>query len=64
MWAVDVNARALDLLRRSARDLGLANVSTVTPDEVPRDVRFAAVWSNPTPTATTMVAMRRRRRVG
>lgn len=47
VWAVDVNARALDLLRRSARDLGLANVSAVTPDEVPQDVRFAAVWSNP-----------------
>lgn len=47
VWAVDVNARALDLVRRTAADLGLANVVAATPDEVPADVRFAALWSNP-----------------
>lgn len=47
VWAVDVNRRALDLVRRTAADLGLTNVTAVEPDEVPADVRFAAVWSNP-----------------
>ncbi|GAB3157663.1 methyltransferase [Myceligenerans halotolerans] len=47
VWAVDVNERALDLVRRNAGRLGLDNVRAVTPDEVPDDVRFSAVWSNP-----------------
>jgi 16S rRNA G1207 methylase RsmC len=47
VWAVDVNRRALDLTRRTADDLGLANIRAVEPDEVPADVRFAAIWSNP-----------------
>ncbi|MCV2393454.1 class I SAM-dependent methyltransferase [Actinotalea sp. M2MS4P-6] len=47
VWAVDVNRRALDLVRRTATDLALDNVRVAEPDEVPEDVRFAAIWSNP-----------------
>lgn len=47
VWAVDVNRRALDLVRRTAADLGLDNVRAAEPDEVPAGVRFAAIWSNP-----------------
>lgn len=47
VWAVDVNERALDLVRRNAERLGLGNVRAVLPDEVPDDVAFAAIWSNP-----------------
>ena len=47
VWAVDVNERALALVRRNAASLGLSNVTAATPDEVPQDLRFAAVWSNP-----------------
>jgi len=47
IWAVDVNERALELTRRNAATLGLENVRTATPDEVPRDVRFMTIWSNP-----------------
>ncbi|QTE30622.1 class I SAM-dependent methyltransferase [Pengzhenrongella sicca] len=47
VWAVDVNERALDLVRRNADVLGLANVRAVTPDDVPADVALAALWSNP-----------------
>ena len=47
VWAVDVNERALDLVRRNARTLGLDNVNACTPDDVPTDVRFLAIWSNP-----------------
>lgn len=47
VWAVDVNSRALDLVRRNAASLGLGGVRAVTPDEVPDDVALAALWSNP-----------------
>jgi 16S rRNA (guanine1207-N2)-methyltransferase len=47
VWAVDVNERALDLVRRNAGSLGLVNVNACTPDDVPTDVRFLAIWSNP-----------------
>lgn len=46
--AVDVNARALRLTDRNAEDLGLAGrVRAGTPEEVPADVRFQQIWSNP-----------------
>ena len=38
VWAVDVNERALDLIRRNAERLGATNVRAVTPDDVPDDV--------------------------
>jgi 16S rRNA G1207 methylase RsmC len=47
VWAVDVNERALDLVRRNARSLGLENVNACTPDNVPTDISFMTIWSNP-----------------
>jgi 16S rRNA (guanine1207-N2)-methyltransferase len=47
IWAVDVNERALDLVRRNAADLGLTNINACTPDDVPDDLRFMTIWSNP-----------------
>ncbi|HEU4466704.1 MAG TPA: methyltransferase [Agromyces sp.] len=47
VWAVDVNERALDLVRRNAARVGLSNVNAALPDDVPDEVRFAAIWSNP-----------------
>lgn len=47
VWAVDVTERALDLTRRNAAALGLENVRAVRPEEVPADLPFAAIWSNP-----------------
>ncbi|WP_377643363.1 class I SAM-dependent methyltransferase [Oryzobacter terrae] len=47
VWAVDVNERALDLARRNALALDLPGVRPVTAQEVPQDVRFDLVWSNP-----------------
>ncbi|NQX15773.1 class I SAM-dependent methyltransferase [Rathayibacter sp. VKM Ac-2857] len=47
VWAVDVNQRALELVRRNCAELGVSNVNAVLPEDVPDDVRFAAVWSNP-----------------
>ena len=45
VWAVDVNERALELVRENARDL--PNVVAVAPEEVPATVHFAAIYSNP-----------------
>ncbi|MCC2033854.1 class I SAM-dependent methyltransferase [Microbacterium allomyrinae] len=47
VWAVDVNERALDLVRRNARTLGLDNVNAVLPDDVPDDIVFRTIRSNP-----------------
>ncbi|MEU1973591.1 methyltransferase [Microbacterium sp. NPDC019599] len=47
VWAVDVNERALDLVRRNARSLGLENINAVLPDDVPDDVSFRTIRSNP-----------------
>ncbi|PPF28880.1 hypothetical protein C5C18_09135 [Rathayibacter tritici] len=47
VWAVDVNPRALELVRRNCEELGVHNVNAVLPEDVPVDVRFRTVWSNP-----------------
>lgn len=47
VWAVDVNERALELTRRNAARLGLTNVKVCTPDQVPTNIEFAGIWSNP-----------------
>ena len=47
IWAVDVNERALDLTRRNAQALGLTNVNAVRPEDVPAEVVFRTIRSNP-----------------
>jgi 16S rRNA (guanine1207-N2)-methyltransferase len=47
IWAIDVNQRALALARDNAKTLGIQDFYAVTPDEVPADVRFSTIWSNP-----------------
>lgn len=47
VWAVDVNERALDLVRRNADVMGLTNINAVTPSSLPADVSFMTIWSNP-----------------
>jgi 16S rRNA (guanine1207-N2)-methyltransferase len=47
VWEVDVNERALDLVRRNADALGLSNVNAVLPDDVPEDIVFRTIRSNP-----------------
>ncbi|MFK0401403.1 class I SAM-dependent methyltransferase [Microbacterium sp. NPDC090225] len=47
VWAVDVNERALDLVRRNAASLGLTNVNASLPEDVPADVTFRTIRSNP-----------------
>jgi 16S rRNA (guanine1207-N2)-methyltransferase len=47
VWAVDVNERSLELVRRNAADLGLTNINAVRPEDVPADALFTTIWSNP-----------------
>jgi 16S rRNA (guanine1207-N2)-methyltransferase len=47
VWAVDVNERALRLTQENARRAGLERVRAHTPAQVPDDVTFATIWSNP-----------------
>ena len=47
VWAVDVNQRALELTRANAEANQAANVTASTPDGVPMEVRFDAIYSNP-----------------
>jgi 16S rRNA G1207 methylase RsmC len=47
VWAVDVNERALDMVRRNASALGLDNVNAVTPEDVPPGLEFTTIRSNP-----------------
>jgi 16S rRNA (guanine1207-N2)-methyltransferase len=47
VWAVDVNERSLDLTRRNASVMGLLNVNACLPSDVPSDIKFMTMWSNP-----------------
>jgi 16S rRNA G1207 methylase RsmC len=46
VWAVDVNERARALTAANAERLGL-NITVAAPDDVPADVRFDHIVSNP-----------------
>ncbi len=47
VWAVDVNQRARDLVTSNARSLGVDNVVVASPQDVPEDLFFDIIWSNP-----------------
>jgi 16S rRNA (guanine1207-N2)-methyltransferase len=47
VWAVDVNERALELTRLNAESAGLKNIVACRPEEVPAELRFTAIYSNP-----------------
>jgi 16S rRNA (guanine1207-N2)-methyltransferase len=46
VWAIDVNSRARELTAANAESLGL-RITVAEPSEVPADVTFAQIWSNP-----------------
>lgn len=47
VWAVDVNERALDLVRANAEKMSITNLNAVSPEDVPDDIMFMTIWSNP-----------------
>jgi 16S rRNA G1207 methylase RsmC len=47
VYAVDVNERCIALTNENAASLGLGNVKASLPEDVPADVEFDTIWSNP-----------------
>jgi 16S rRNA G1207 methylase RsmC len=47
IWAVDVNERALELTRANAATAAVPNVTAQSPADIPDDLRFEAIYSNP-----------------
>lgn len=47
VWAVDINERARELTELNARALGLENVRVAAPQDVPDELCFDAIHSNP-----------------
>lgn len=47
VWAVDVNEQALHACEHNARVNGCSNVRARLPEDIPSDVEFSVIWSNP-----------------
>ena len=47
IWAVDVNERALELTRANAVTAAVPNVTAHSPADLPQELRFEAIYSNP-----------------
>lgn len=47
IYAVDVNERSLELTRLNAQRLGITNIVVCKPEDVPKDLEFDEIWSNP-----------------
>lgn len=47
VWAVDINARAVDLCALNAKDLGRTNVHAVLDTGLDPSLSFDLIWSNP-----------------
>ncbi|GAA1046841.1 class I SAM-dependent methyltransferase [Rothia amarae] len=44
---VEVNQRSAELTRMNAERLGLSNIEVFAPSDVPGDLQFDTIWSNP-----------------
>lgn len=47
IFAIDVNERSLELTKMNAERLGITNIIVCRPEEVPHDIQFDEIWSNP-----------------
>tara|TARA_B110000483_G_scaffold236136_1_gene308767 strand:+ start:2834 stop:3220 length:387 start_codon:yes stop_codon:yes gene_type:complete len=47
IWGIDVNERALQSTQANAEALGLSHVTASLPENVPPDIAFDLLWSNP-----------------
>ena len=47
VWAVDINERALELTKANAQSAELGNIEARLPDDMPAELTFDAIYSNP-----------------
>lgn len=47
IYAIDVNERSLELTKLNAERLGLSNIVVCKPEDVPSEIEFDEIWSNP-----------------
>lgn len=47
VWAIDVNQRSVEQTIANAKDLELTNVNALLPEELPDELQFDEIWSNP-----------------
>lgn len=47
VYGLDINSRSLEMAKLNAASLGLENFHAVLKDEIPADLLFDAIWSNP-----------------
>lgn len=47
VWALDVNSRSLEATRKNAQRHGLDSIRPVTADEIPAELQFSQIRSNP-----------------
>lgn len=47
IYAIDVNERSLELTKLNVERLGLTNIVVCKPEEVPSEIEFDEIWSNP-----------------
>lgn len=47
VWALDVNSRSLEATRKNAQRQGLDSIRPVTADEIPAELQFSQIRSNP-----------------
>ena len=47
VWALDVNRRSLELVRSNAARHGLTNINPALASEIPSEISFDGIWSNP-----------------
>jgi 16S rRNA G1207 methylase RsmC len=47
VWALDVNQRSLRLTAENAKTNGIENIRAVQADEIPGNLTFSGIWSNP-----------------
>ncbi len=47
VWAIDINSRSRELTALNAKALGIKNIRVCAPEEVPSEIAFTGIWSNP-----------------
>lgn len=47
VYGIDINQRSIDQSKQNAALNQLSNFSAMKPDQLPDEIRFSAIWSNP-----------------